>query len=238
MLVAVYDSNASQLNQLLTYISHWMQANKRSMLMRSYTNHHSLNASLAYYGEADIIFFNLDGSEKNTYQDLLLLRKICPQAEIVITSSNRLHAQWGYSVNATWFLLKPYDPFSVGESLNKCCLKYENKKPNSLRFSFHQESYSIEYSDIEYFESNKHYVLIVSPQKTLLFRENIGCLCTYLPSSVFLRCHKSYVVNLSHIKSLTKDTITLNSGRSIPMSRYYKSSVEQAFLLYSINSNV
>lgn len=238
MLVAVYDSNVLQLNQLSTYISHWMQVNKKSILLRPYTDYHSLDTSLAYYGEADIIFFSLDGSERITYQNLLLLRKICPQAEIVITSSDKAHAQWGYSVQATWFLLKPYNPFFVGESLKKCCIGYKNKKPNCFRFSFHQESYSVEYSDIEYFESNKHYISIVSIDRIYLFRENIGCLCTYLPPSLFIRCHKSYIVNLTHINALAKDAISLNSGRSIPMSRYYRSSVEQSFLLYSSDSAI
>lgn len=236
MLVTVYDSNISQLNQLTTYISHWMQINKKSISLRTYTDYHALNASLAYYGEGDLVFFNLDESQKAIHQDLLLLRKICPQAEIVITSSNILHAELGYPIHATWFLLKPYNPFSVGESLHKCCDNYKNKKSNSLRFSFHQESYSVEYSDIEYFESNKHYISIVAQQKTFFFRENIGCLCTYLPSSMFLRCHKSYIVNITYIKSIGKDTLTLTSGASIPLSRYYKSSIEQAFLLYSSGS--
>lgn len=41
-----------------------------------------------------------------------------------------------------------------------------------------------------------------------------------LSEQSFFRIHKSYVVNLKHIRNIFKDTVTLENGEELPLSRH------------------
>ena len=51
-----------------------------------------------------------------------------------------------------------------------------------------------------------------------------------LPKGNFVRCHRSYLVNIKYIKVVNKDTITLESGIKIPISRGKYEEVNEAFI--------
>lgn len=48
----------------------------------------------------------------------------------------------------------------------------------------------------------------------------------------FVRIHKSYVVNLKHIRNIFKDTVTLENGEELPLSRHRSKELRQQFLTY------
>ena len=48
----------------------------------------------------------------------------------------------------------------------------------------------------------------------------------------FVRCHRSYIVGVKYIKSVSKTDITLDSGAKIPLSRSHYQTVNQAFIRY------
>ena len=51
------------------------------------------------------------------------------------------------------------------------------------------------------------------------FEENAG--------NLFLRCHSSYIVNLSHLVRLQRNTLKMDDGESIPVSRSYQRKVRR-----------
>ena len=53
-----------------------------------------------------------------------------------------------------------------------------------------------------------------------------------LSEQSFLRIHKSYVVNLKHIRNIFKDTVTLENGEELPLSRHRSKELRQQFLSY------
>lgn len=42
-----------------------------------------------------------------------------------------------------------------------------------------------------------------------------------LPGSLFVQCHRSFVVNLLYVQKITKKTIELCSGANIPVGNNY-----------------
>ena len=48
----------------------------------------------------------------------------------------------------------------------------------------------------------------------------------------FLRCHRSYIVNLKHVRAVSGDRLTLDDGTKIPVARSMKKTVAEAFIQY------
>lgn len=53
-----------------------------------------------------------------------------------------------------------------------------------------------------------------------------------LSNKYFVRCHRSYIVNVKHIKSITKDKVLLSNGTKIPISKGKYKEINDAFINY------
>ncbi len=92
------------------------------------------------------------------------------------------------------------------------CFSYESKA----------EILRLPYADIDYFESDYRIVHVhMNDNQTQTFTAKLDDVQHTLPSGVFCRCHKSYLVNLSHIAHVDKSTkaITLKSGKTLFASK-------------------
>ena len=56
----------------------------------------------------------------------------------------------------------------------------------------------------------------------------------YLPSALFMRIHRSYIVNLQKIREVNKNRVILDADTSLPIGDLYKDTfneyLEQKFL--------
>lgn len=55
-----------------------------------------------------------------------------------------------------------------------------------------------------------------------------------LKGSLLVRVHTSFIINLEKIRSVRKDTITMESGKEIPVTRKYKDRFNRAFQNYCL----
>ena len=62
-------------------------------------------------------------------------------------------------------------------------------------------------------------------------RGHLSCLEKQLAAG-FLRCHKSYLVNLACAEGIRRYSLLLSNGRTIPVSKQNYSAVKQAYLRY------
>jgi DNA-binding LytR/AlgR family response regulator len=86
------------------------------------------------------------------------------------------------------------------------------------------ESVKIDLDDIEYIQGLKDYLKIhvVGTNKAILTLMSFKDILDRLPSHQFMRVHKSFVVNISCIKTVQRNRIVINDVR-IPIGESYKS---------------
>lgn len=54
---------------------------------------------------------------------------------------------------------------------------------------------------------------------------------------MFVLCHRSYIVNLMYVSKLEKNTVILDDGKVIPMSKRCAKSVKEAFISFYVDLN-
>jgi len=90
----------------------------------------------------------------------------------------------------------------------------------------------VRYEDIYYLEACRNYVAVHTQSKEYLVRDTIQNLEKLLPSSLFARCHRSFIVNIDVIVEIKSADgsyqITLDNKKSIPLSRRYRDVVKSA----------
>lgn len=127
-------------------------------------------------------------------------------------------------------LTKPIDEEKLFYYINKAIDKIHSEEL-SVTINHSRKNITLKNSEIYYIESEKRKIRYFT--KDICFEEYIK-IDDALKKLVtgFLRCHKSFAVNLQHIATLNKDHIITKNNKKIPVSRSYRNSVENAYLDY------
>jgi two-component system response regulator LytT len=156
---------------------------------------------------------------------------------IIFTTAFNQFALDGFRVDALDYLLKPfnYEEFLRAASKGKAYVELVQKASATPAVTEPKEEYlflkveyqmvRIAYDDILYVEGLKDYVKVIlkSDTKPTLSLTSLKALEEKLPSSKFMRVHRSFIVNLDKIGAVTRNTIQIGSI-TIPVSDQYKES--------------
>jgi len=176
----------------------------------------------------DINMPNLTGMELAR----LLQEQSGPTPKIVFTTAYNHYAIEGYRVNAVDYLLKPFSYEEFLRAANKV-LQITEEASNQFQtitaddeFIFLKVEYQwvrISLKDILYIESLKDYVKVHldDAQKTVLSLISLKALEEKLPSSKFMRIHRSFIVCLDKINAISKNSIFIGKTE-ITVGEQYK----------------
>ncbi|WP_339877136.1 LytTR family DNA-binding domain-containing protein [uncultured Algoriphagus sp.] len=165
-------------------------------------------------------------------------KKNSDKTRIIFATAYHQFAIEGYKVEALDYLLKPY---SYEDFLNAAtkAFSYFERQDSARNESTSVEAVAPEYiflkveyqlvkvmlKDIAYIEAYKDYVKVhlLSKPNPLLSLTSLKSMEEMLPSDKFMRVHRSYIVALDHIDSVSKNVIQVGKNH-ITVSDNYKES--------------
>ena len=182
----------------------------------------------------DIVFLDIQMPELN---GLELSRMLPETTRVVFTTAFEQYALDGYRINALDYLMKPISYAEFLEACNKALQWYkmvrqvEEPKAATATSIFVKSEYKllqIDRDDIRYIEGLKDYVKIYTEQSPhpILSLMNMKAIEQMLPSSRFIRVHRSFIVQKSKIREIDRNRIVYDKDLYIPIGDSYK----QAFL--------
>ncbi len=148
---------------------------------------------------------------------------------LFITGSTEF-LQDGYSVQPVQYLIKPVDETLLKQALQTDLRR--NHQPQTIVLQGGGSTTVLPLRDIFYVEGRDHGVYITSTRGQSFFRINLEQLIQMLPMEQFCQCHRSFVVNLQHIRDISNREVTLESGAQIPVSRGQLAQFRQQFNVF------
>lgn len=129
--------------------------------------------------------------------------------------------------NACFLLLKSHiDGKNLICALQKAIQKITNKK-NIILVSVGNKSHSICTDVIVYIESFNNNILLHLVDGELNIYSTMKEFSKNLPVN-FLKCHKSYIVNMNHITGFHRNFFTMKNSKSVPIPpKKYNSIIEE-----------
>lgn len=154
--------------------------------------------------------------------------------QIIITTAYQDYALQGYELNVVDYLLKPIEFSRFVTAVNKARQQIQanrlinaqgaNNDRSFLFFNVGKKKVKIFLDEIIYIESLKEYIKIVSRDKSILTKSQLGQTEELLQNSNFLRIHRSFIVAKDKIDAFTATDIEIG-GKLIPIGRSYKEQV-------------
>ena len=191
--------------------------------MDIYTNPNSLFETVRGGKEYDVIFLDIMMPGIDGISLARELREINDDAIIVFITSKIEFMQTGYEVRAFRYLLKD----QISDGLKKVWADIETelvaKKDEYFIYEFGQQVYRRSYREIIYFESSLRRVTIHTKNNADIFYGKLDDI--EKDSPLFVRIHKSFLVNKKHIRGISADTVILSNGEVLPVSRRYSANL-------------
>ncbi len=168
--------------------------------------------------------------EMKEYSGLDLARQLPEESLLVFTTAHANYALDGYDLRAVDFLHKPftYERFASAISrveqiveIHSRAAKVEDMDSGAIVIKVDYQNVTILYSEIIYIEALANYVKIhCVHNRKVLTKMSIKSFIELLPSSEFLRIHRSYAISKSQVISFTKQFVKMQDI-SIPIGRNY-----------------
>ena len=192
---------------------------------------------------SDIAFLDIDFTGK-TYNGLDIarrLRKFRSDSVIIFVTNYVEYAPEGYEVQAFRYLLKSDAVSKLDGYLRQGIQKLEQAR-ETMKIQINGEIIDIPLNDILYIESQLHSVNLhvqrkssISPVKVYTFYASISSLEQQLEPQGFLRVHKSYLVNMRHIRKYQCQQVELNNGVTLSASETRYAAQKKKYLLWKGN---
>lgn len=136
----------------------------------------------------------------------------------------------GYEVAALHYLVKPVDRRKLFEVLDRAVSNLQKHK-RVVVLPVDGEIVKVPVETIQYVEAFSHKVSVVTTKGLYELRKSLSEI-EALFGEGFVRCHRSYLVGLHFVASLSKTKVTLDNGTELPLSRSSAATVHKAFVEY------
>lgn len=181
----------------------------------------------------DAIFLDMEMKDLDGIETANIIREKDKHVIIVFVTSHTKYMKDSFKCSPFRFLVKPLEWEEFKTVFDEVCLKVRNERTTFV-FTEKRNSIRLFCDDIVYFESQSHWIWIHTKEKTYKICKSFSHLDSKLDKNTFCRIHKSFIVNLGHIKEITNNDVVLhNYNKSIPVSRSYKKTLIDEFLKFA-----
>ncbi len=130
------------------------------------------------------------------------------------------------------YLVKPFSKDDLFAAIEICVFNYSKKKEENKSTPdyvvkdsiFIKESnyfHKVNFADILYLESDHVYVNVHTTTKKILVRSSMQNYLVHFDKEKFFRTHRSFVVNVDHIKTINSENIIINNIE-LPIGKTYR----------------
>ena len=231
MNIAICEDEAVQAELLNIQIKNWASENNINISIDNFENAESFLFKWWDYDKYDIIFLDIKLGKMSGIELSNIIREKSKIVDIVFTTGHFKYALHGYKVGALQYLMKPINKLDLHFCLDKS-LERINNEIDKIVIETTKKNIKIDYNEIYYCIMFSPYLDIHTKSDKISLRKKISEIEEVLPSKYFVRCHRSYIVNVKHIKSITKNNVLLENGVSVPISRGKYKAINDAFIDY------
>jgi len=184
--------------------------------------------------DVDLIFLDIQMPQLSGIQFLKILNNRIP---VILTTAYDEYALESYKYKVVDYLLKPinferfsqaidkYQDFNVIQKTESESTTIRSENSNSIFIKSGHRTIRIELKQVHYMESKGDYLYIFTNGEVTKTLENLKDIMLRL-SPNFLRCHRSFIVNMNLVDFIENNRITLGENY-IPISRAYLSEVQK-----------
>ncbi len=235
MRIAYCEDEAAQAELVRSMIMQWAESRRIAadvVLFESAEEFLFKNDDYPY----DAVFLDIAMRQMNGVELARAIRGKDRKLPIAFLTADKTFAIEGYEVHAVRYLLKPIAMEKLGSLLDELSAECGGNPEDTVCITIGEKGAvrKLAESSICYAEVLGHYTqLHLNDNTAIRIKESLAAVAEMLHrKELFVKCHRSFVVNLSYVERISRTECTLSGGAVLPVSRSAYQELNERFIQY------
>ena len=230
--IAICDDEKHMSDHIRAMASDFFRKKNREICFRTFSSGEEL---LSYDGQIDILFLDIQMKGMDGIETARKLRDSKFRGFLIFITVLKEMVFQSFEVEPYDYLVKPVEEKQFEKTMERLYTSMQNASEDSLLVQKGYEGRIIREEEIVFCEiiDRKIYLNLASGE-VVDYYERIENLETKLGSH-FFRCHRSYLINLKHLKGYKNGTACMDNGKEVPVSRLRSKEFSGVVLQYMKN---
>ncbi len=196
-------------------------------LLGTFSNSVSVREELSKRRDIELIFLDLEQLEIDSFD---FIKSLDYQTNIIMVSSGEENALKAFDFNVIDYLLKPVSYSRFCKAVDKAIRYYSRKEVGNVE---EEEIFikkgslliKLKLKDIVFIEALENYVILNTEDEKFTIHFTMKAIENQLPSGIFIRVHRSFIVNKSNIRAIKENSLDMNVGeelKNIPVGNSFR----------------
>jgi DNA-binding LytR/AlgR family response regulator len=180
--------------------------------------------------DIDLIILDVQMPEMNGFD---FIGSLDFPPNIIIVSSAEEYALKAFEFNVVDYLLKPVTYGRFCKAIDKTIRYYSRKEVTNtgdeeIFIKKGSSLVKLKLKEIIYIEALENYVTLITHDDKFTIHFTMKAIENQLPSGIFIRVHRSYIINKSMIQTIKENSLDLIVGdtiKSIPVGKSFRDSL-------------
>lgn len=230
MKIAICDDLEKDIARLSGILGEYLSANGLDADVDIFTSGEALIKAFQP-GKYQIIFQDIYMGGMTGMQVCEKIRETDRDVSLILTTTSLEHGIASYKVNAAYYIVKPVDSAELAQAMEKCRSQIE-RFAKTIEVIENRQPVRIRLRDIYFVESQSRECVFTTASGEVRTNAAIDTMAERLGGFPFLRCHRSFIVNLLHISDMTQKDFVMDNGRTVPISKAYQVDSRKMFKEY------
>jgi len=177
--------------------------------------------------DIDLIILDIQMPELNGFD---FIGSLGFPPNIIIVSANEEYAVKAFDFNVVDYLLKPVSYGRFCKAIDKTIRYFSRKEASNtgdeeIFIKKGSSLVKLKLKDIIYIEALENYVTLNTRDDRFTIHFTMKAIENQLPSGIFIRVHRSYIINKSMIQTIKENSLDLLVGdtiKSIPVGKSFR----------------
>lgn len=234
--IAICDDNVDELSHMVSYVDEYQIY--KHVKYEYYTFHNGIDLmSFLEKGKLfDIYYLDIIMPNYNGISLAKEIRSFDKNAQIIFFTSSPEFALESYSVKAINYVLKPVTKDKIFNTLTDALERIDKSQGSSLIVKNRNGLQKILLSNLVYVEAmGKKVVYHIISGRVLECTDQFSMVCdTLIKDSCFIKPHRSYLVNMKYIDTISNTEIVMQTNEMIPIAQGKSKEIKERYLTFQM----
>ncbi|WP_300684795.1 LytR/AlgR family response regulator transcription factor [Acutalibacter sp. 1XD8-36] len=230
--IAICDDEPAQAELLRSFVQDWARDRREPSEVRLFPSGDAFWFVWENEKDWDVLLLDIQMSGTDGLKLCRMLRDSGSRLPVVFVTGLAGHMGEGFELDAVHYLIKPVSRDKIFLCLDKA-IQRGGREPFILLECTDGQTARVLLSNIALLESSGHRTVVtLAGGDTLESKAGFRELCGRLPEGDFIQCHRCCLVGLRHVYRVQRDSLILDGGRQVPVSRGRFQQVNSAFVSF------
>ena len=183
----------------------------------------------AHPDEANMVFLEVELEGGFGIEAGKKVLQMQPDSQLIFISAKDTYYQEVYEVDHVYLLKKPFEDECLKQAVRRAEKKLDQATRREFVIANKQGVQKVPLERILYFEKEKRRIHVHTTEGVVTYYGKFEEMDPQVDRR-FLRCHNSYVVNITRVQSMNAKKFLFEDGREIPISKSYYAEIKSAYM--------